>query len=149
MNLSERVGLNINRRQISSDKKCNSMLAVADQGRGLGGPDSPVIFRPNWGSKGQKKLFLRPGTPLISGSGWPHAPPPYLKVWIRRRLASFSLLYAVVLPALYKFFYRKWNIRNYSVPISEIFFIFYRKNYDRNCDLWSFLVGVLRSNSQK
>ena len=144
MNLSKRVGLNINRRQISSDKKYNSMLAVADQGRGLGGPDSPLIFRPNWGSKGGKKIGFWDLVHLLF-QRLDDGPPSYLKVCIRHRLASFWLLYAVVLPALYKFFYRKWNIRNYSVPISDIFFIFYQKNYNRNCDLWSFLVGVLQS----
>ena len=148
MNLSKRVGLNINRRQISSDKKYNSMLAVADQGRGLGAPDSPLIFRPNWGSKGRKKISFWALVHLLFQRLDDRPPSSYLKVCIRHRLASFSLLYAVVLPALYKFFYRKWNIRNYSVPISEIFFIFYQKNYNRNCDLWSFLFGVLRSNSQ-
>ena len=126
------------------------MLAVADQRRSLGGPDSPLIFRPNWGSKGRKKKFFwHRIAPLSQGLDDRTPPPPsYLKVWIRHRLASFSLLYAVVLPALYKFFYRKWIIRNYSAPISEIFFIFSQKNYNRKCDLWSFLVGVLQSNSQ-
>ena len=37
----------------------------------------PLIFRPKWGPKGRKKVFWRPGPPLISGSGWP-APPPSL-----------------------------------------------------------------------
>ena len=122
------------------------MLAVADQRRSLGGPDSPLFLDQTEARRAEKKIFLTPDSPLISGAGWP--PPSYLKVWIRHRLASFSLLYAVVLPALYKFFYRKWIIRNYSAPISEIFFIFSQKNYNRKCDLWSFLVGVLQSNSQ-
>ena len=39
------------------------------QRRGPGG-QPPLIFRPNWGPKGQKK-FLRPS----------HPPPPYLRVW--------------------------------------------------------------------
>ena len=46
-----------------------------------GGPPHPppLMFRPNWGPKGRKNVFWRPGTPLISGSGWP-PPRPYLKV---------------------------------------------------------------------
>ena len=37
-----------------------------------GAPPSPLIFWRNWGPKGRKKHFLRPGPlPLISGSGWP------------------------------------------------------------------------------
>ena len=58
-------------------------FAVADQGRGPGGP--PPIFRPKWGPKGRRNSFGRPPPPLISGSGWPPPPSPtYLKVWIRR-----------------------------------------------------------------
>ena len=117
MNLSKRVGLNINRRQNSSDKKYNSSLAVADQGRD---PGSPLIFRPNWGSKSRKNFLLRPGPPLISGSGWPPRP-PYPKVWIRHWLASFSFLCAVILPALYNFFCRQWNIRNCRSNFRDIF----------------------------
>ena len=99
--------------------------------------------------RAEKKIFFDTGQPPYLRVWMTARPPPsYLKVWIRHRLASFSLLYAVVLPALYKFFYRKWIIRNYSAPISEIFFIFSQKNYNRKCDLWSFLVGVLHSNSQ-
>ena len=46
---------------------------------------APLIFRPNWGPKGRKKIFWRPPPPLVSGSGWPALPPPpaYLRVWIR------------------------------------------------------------------
>ena len=46
-------------------------FAVADPGGG-----DPLNFRPNWGPKGRKKIFLWPGLPLISGSGWPPLPPP-------------------------------------------------------------------------
>ena len=41
---------------------------------------SPLIFTPNWGPKGRKKIFLRPGPPLLSGSGWPD--PPFVRVWM-------------------------------------------------------------------
>ena len=43
------------------------------QGRGPGEPGSPLIFKPNWGPKGRKKIFdtISPPRPLISGSGWP------------------------------------------------------------------------------
>ena len=40
---------------------------------------SPLNFRPNWGPKGRKKKFLRPGAPLIAGCGWPPPPHPYLR----------------------------------------------------------------------
>ena len=39
----------------------------------------PLNFRPNWGTKGRKKKILRPGAPLISGSGWPPPTHPYLR----------------------------------------------------------------------
>lgn len=45
-------------------------------------------------------------------------------------LANVSLCFspfAVVLPALYNFLYREWNIRNCSAPISAMFFTFTRK----------------------
>ena len=32
--------------------------------------------------------------------------------------------FAVVLPAFYSFFYRQWNKRTFSTPISEMFFTF-------------------------
>ena len=40
-------------------------LAVADPGEGA----PPFIFRPNWGPKDRKNIFLRPG-------------PPYIRVWM-------------------------------------------------------------------
>ena len=41
------------------------------QGRGLGGrAPPPLMFRPKWGPKGQRKNFF-----------WGH-PPPYLRVWM-------------------------------------------------------------------
>ena len=62
---------------------------LADPGEGTGGPAPPpaLIFRPNWGPKGRKKIFWETGPSLISGSEFPPPPPPppiwYLKVWIR------------------------------------------------------------------
>ena len=57
-------------------------VAVADPGEGPGG-GLPLIFRPNWGPKGQKFFFLETvPPPLISGCGWF---PPYLKVFIRHQ----------------------------------------------------------------
>ena len=54
--------------------------AVADQGKGRGGPGHPFDFRPNWGPKGRKKFFGGPPTrylwvsmtraPLIWKSGY-------------------------------------------------------------------------------
>ena len=41
---------------------------------GGGGGLPPVIFRPNWGPKGQKNVFLRLSPP----------PSPYLRVWMTR-----------------------------------------------------------------
>ena len=59
------------------------MPPVADPGEGPGGP--PPLFLDQTGPERSKKK-LRPGLPLISGSGWPPPPPPprYPKVWIRR-----------------------------------------------------------------
>ena len=48
------------------------------QGRGRG--PSPLIFRPNWGPRGQKN-FLRPGLPPYLKVRMT-APLPHLKVWI-------------------------------------------------------------------
>ena len=49
-------------------------VAVADRGEGPRGPGPPLIYRPNWGPKGWKKIG-GPSPPIISGSGWL---PPYL-----------------------------------------------------------------------
>ena len=63
--------------------------SVAEPGEVPGGPPSPLIFRPNWGPKGPKKIFFEiapspPPPPYLRV--WMNAPlPPYLKVWIRRR----------------------------------------------------------------
>ena len=42
-------------------KQVNQLLlgatAVADPEEGPGGPGSPLIFKPNWGPKGGKKIF--------------------------------------------------------------------------------------------
>ena len=51
---------------------------------GARGPRLPLIFRPNWGRKDQKKVFLTPPRPpLFPGLYDRPPPPPYLKVWIR------------------------------------------------------------------
>ena len=58
----------------------NTQWQIHERGLvGLSPPPPPIIFRPNWSPKGQKKCFWDP--PLISGSGWPFPLPPYLKVW--------------------------------------------------------------------
>ena len=47
------------------------------QGRGPGGPAPPLIFSPDLGPKGRKKIFFwRPPPP---------PPPPYLRVWMTAR----------------------------------------------------------------
>ena len=51
-------------------------VAVADRGEGPRGPGPPLIYRPNWGPKGWKKIG-GPSPPIISGSGW--LPP--LLIW--------------------------------------------------------------------
>ena len=68
-------------------KKKFAVSAVLDPGEGSEGAQSPVVFRPNWGPKGRKIIFLRP-TPLISGSGWLGLPNSFiwLRVWIRHCL---------------------------------------------------------------
>ena len=56
---------------------------MVNPGEGPGGPAPPsphLIFRPKWGPKGWKNIFLRRGPALISGSGWP-APPPTPLIW--------------------------------------------------------------------
>ena len=60
------------------------VFSVVDPGEGPGGgrPGPPYFFRPNWGPKGWKNLFLIPGSPLCQGLDDPPPPPPYLKVWI-------------------------------------------------------------------
>ena len=48
--------------------------AALVRGGSRGGPGrapAPLIFGPNWGPKGRKKIFFQTGSPLISGSGWP------------------------------------------------------------------------------
>ena len=42
------------------------------QGRGAGGPGTPLFFRPNWGPKGWKKFI------------WDRSPPPFLRVWMTK-----------------------------------------------------------------
>ena len=66
---------------------CYIQWRIKGRGHGL-----TLIFRPNWGPKGRKNLFLRL-RPLLSGSGWP----PSLLIWrsgsatdifrLKRRLA--------------------------------------------------------------
>ena len=51
-------------------------VAVVDPGEGSGGLP-PLIFGPNWGPKGQKKI-----------GGEDRAFPPYFKVWIWHCVAS-------------------------------------------------------------
>ena len=125
MNLSKRVGLNINRRQNSSDKKHNSSFSSGGSGEG---PGLPPYFLTKLRLEGPKKNCCETGSPppLISGSGWPPRP-RYLKVWIRHWLVSFSFLYAVIWPALYKFFDGHWNIRNCRSNFRDIFYFLPRK----------------------
>ena len=54
-------------------------VAVTDRGEGPRGPGPPLIYRPNWGPKGWKKIG-RPSPPLSQGLD--DCPPPYLTVWI-------------------------------------------------------------------
>ena len=61
-----------------------SFISVADPGEGSGGPNPPLIFRPNGGPNGRNFFFLgggggnffflRPPPPHISGSWWPLPP---------------------------------------------------------------------------
>ena len=51
---------------------------------------APLIFSSNWSPKGRKKRFLRLGSPLISGSGWP--PPQPLSEGLSEQIPSaFSI----------------------------------------------------------
>ena len=58
----------------------SAFTPVRNPGEGLGGIglSPPLIFRPDWGPKGRKKIFWGPPAasppppnPFISGSGWP------------------------------------------------------------------------------
>ena len=40
---------------------------MADPGEGPGGTSPPLIFRPNWGPKGQKKLYLKTASHFSKG----------------------------------------------------------------------------------
>ena len=55
--------------------------SVAEPGEVPGGPPSPLIFRPNWGPKGPKKIFFEiapsPPPPTLS-QGLDERPPPPL-----------------------------------------------------------------------
>ena len=59
-------------------------------------PHPALVLDQNEAQKAEKEVFLRPGSPFISGSGWPlpHPPPlpPYLKVWIRHCTHSLEVL---------------------------------------------------------
>ena len=69
-----------------------TLLGVVSSGGfrgGARGAPPPLIFRPNWGPKGRKKLFGWPPPPYFGV--WMTVPPPppaYLKVWIRHWLAD-------------------------------------------------------------
>ena len=73
------------------------MITCSGRSRGgaQGAHPPPLIFRPNWGPKGRKKMFLEtaPAPPFISRSGWPS--PPYLRASIRHWIDSVHL-WAVV-----------------------------------------------------
>ena len=69
-----------------------SFIPVADPGEGSGGPNPPLIFRPNGGPNGRnfffwgggEIFFLRPPPPISQGLD--DRSPPYLKVWIRHSI---------------------------------------------------------------
>ena len=69
-------------------------VAVADGGARGGPVPPPIIFRSNWGPKGQKIVFWSPPPYLRV---WMTTPPPrpYLKVWIR---ALSSLRWCFYIP---------------------------------------------------
>ena len=67
------VRLQISKKNPTS-KKVRLALNCGGSRGGARGPGSPLIFRPNCGSKGWKKI-LRPPPPPMSGSGWPGLPP--------------------------------------------------------------------------
>ena len=53
---------------------CNRLNQWRIQGRDPGGSAHPYFWT-KLRSEGPKKFFIRPGRPLISGSGWPPPPP--------------------------------------------------------------------------
>ena len=52
-----------------------------------------------WGPKSRKVFFLRPGVPLISGSGWTPPPPPPLSQGLHPPLSR--ILFSFPIPNLY------------------------------------------------
>ena len=59
-----------------------TLLTVVDPGVGPGGPGPPLlIFRPNWGPKGQK-IFVFDTAPPFSKGLDDNSPPPFLTIWI-------------------------------------------------------------------
>ena len=79
---TDRKPINVSLWVVSNKIHCSPVVdPVEEPGR----PGPPLIFRPKWGPKGEKKFFLRP-PPLILGSG---CPAPHL-IW-RSRSATVSL----------------------------------------------------------
>ena len=65
-------------------KRCSHSrqpLSMVDPGERPGGAVAPLIFGPNWGPKGRKKIFFSDRVPPYLRV-WMTAP-PYLKVWWR------------------------------------------------------------------
>ena len=63
---------------------------------GARGPAPSPLFLDQNGAQGAEKILGGTVLPLISGSGCPDPPPPYLKIWIRHcthPLLSLSPLY--------------------------------------------------------
>ena len=65
--------------------------------------EAPPYFRPNWGPKGWKIFFLDWAPPLISGSGCPTPPPPFLLTW---RSGSATVSYQILVKS------NNWSIIN-------------------------------------
>ena len=75
MNLSKRVGLNINRRQNSSDKKHNSSFSSGGSGEG---PGLPPYFLTKLRLEGPKKNCCETGSPPPLSQGLDDRPAPVI-----------------------------------------------------------------------
>ena len=98
-------------------------------------PPLTLIFRPNWGPKGRKKI-LETGAPLPLSQGLDDHPPPptFLKVWIRycnapdyiqtwlNTLFETGLTEWKIKTRNTRLFWNKWNKCN----VSDIITLFFR-----------------------
>ena len=70
-------------------------LAVADSGQG----PPPLCLDQTEARRAERNFFWDRLPPLISGTGWPPPPPPYLKVWIGQCTShKHSAIHVLLMP---------------------------------------------------